>query len=402
MCRQRGPTLLQLATALFAASLLGGCAAIPGLGGEEDPNPPTELDKKMVQQVDVRTLWQTRIGKGTGGRQLHLVPAVAGGRVYVAGNRGRIAALSAADGRTLWERETEYAFSGGPDVGGDVLVLGTTDGEIVTMSNRDGSQRWRAQLDSEVLSIPRIVGDAVVVHTIDNTVYALELADGGERWRYSYPAPVLTLHGSSTPTPAGDGVIVGFSGGRLVYIDLERGAPLWEVTVTPPRGRSELDRIADIDADPVVVDNIAYVGTFNGDLAAVSIDTGEILWRRELSAHAGLSADEASLYVTDSSDNVWAAERGDGAGRWRQDALANRRLTAPALLGNQLILGDFEGYVHILSRSDGRLLGFERIAKARIGHRPAIEGNTAFVYANDGTVAAVRTSGGARPAAGQP
>ncbi len=308
------------------ASLLPGCGAIPWLSSEKDPNPPTAINKKLPQQVNISTLWKTRIGKGTDARQLRLVPAVANGKLYAADPSGKIVALSPRDGRTLWERKTDFQFSGGPDVRGETLVLGTTNGELLALSTRNGAQQWRAQLGSEILSVPRIIGDLVVVHTIDDSVYGIELADGAERWRFSYPAPVLTLHGSSTPVAAGDGIIVGFAGGKLVFLEPEQGAPLWETTVTPPRGRSELDRIADIDADPVVVGDIAYVGTYNGDLAAVDVVTGSILWRRELSAHAGLSADESALYVTDSDDNLWSADPADGAGLWRQEGLAHRRL----------------------------------------------------------------------------
>ena len=393
-------TLRLIALALLAPVALAGCGMLSWIGGEKDPTPPTELNKKMPQQVRVQTAWKTRIGKGTNERQLRLVPVVANGRLFAADPSGRVLSISPSDGRTLWERKTDFPFSGGPDVQGDTLVIGSTDGDLLALSTRDGAQKWRSQLGSEILSVPRIIGDLVVVHTTDDNVYGIELADGSERWRYGYPTPVLTLRGSSTPAVAGDGVIVGFSGGRLVYLDLEQGVPVWEVIVTPPRGRSELDRIADIDADPVVVGNIAYVATYNGDLAAVDTVAGSVLWRRELSAHAGLSAAQDALYITGSDDSLWAADPADGAGRWRQEGLLHRRLTAPALLGNYLVVGDIDGYVHFLSRRDGRLLGFERVAKDRIAHQPVVANGLAFVYANDGTLAALRASGAPLPAAG--
>jgi outer membrane protein assembly factor BamB len=384
-----------LAVAAAALLLLSGCANIPWVGGERDPNPPAELDKKMTQRATPRVIWKTRIGKGTDGRQLRLAPALSGGRLYAADPSGVVAALSPGDGRVLWERKTRIPFSGGPDVRDDTLVLGSTDGDLVALSTSNGTQKWRAQLDSEVVSVPRIVADLVLVHTVDDTVYGIDLANGNERWRYSFPAPVLTLHGASSPVAVQDGAVVGVSGGRLVRFELERGVPIWEAVVTPPRGRSELDRIADLDADPVVVGDIAYVATYNGDLAAVDIDTGDILWRRELSAHAGLAADETALYITDSKDNLWAAAPGDGAGLWRQAGLLHRRLTAPALLGNYVLVGDREGYVHLISRRDGQLLGFERVAKARIGHAPLVNGGVAYVYLDDGSVAALRPSANA-------
>lgn len=383
-----------LLLALATAPLLSGCGSLRwiGLGREKDPNPPTELSKTAPQQVAIRTLWTTRIGKGQDGRTLSLRPAVAGNRVYAADHSGVLAALNAADGRPIWERKTRIPFSGGPDVAGDQLAIGASNGEVLLMSTRDGAQRWRTQLRSEVLSVPRIIGDLVVVHTIDDSVYGLELSDGQERWRFGVQAPVLTLRGASSPTPGPDGVLVGLSNGRLIYLDPEQGVPIWEALISPPSGRTELERIADIDTDPIVVDEQVYVASFNGDLAAVDLASGAVLWRRELSAHAGLAATPEALYITDSDDQIWAADPTDGAGRWRQDQLRYRRLTAPVVVGTAVVVGDLEGYVHWLARSDGRLLGRERIAKAAVASAPVVVGQTLYLQLENGTLAAVRAS----------
>jgi outer membrane protein assembly factor BamB len=378
---------------LFLTGLLTGCSAIPWFGKDQDPTPPTKL-ASFVQEVGINTLWSERPTRGSEGRRLYLVPALAGGRLYVADARGRVVALAADSGRLLWQRETGLAFSGGPDIEGERMVLGTSQGELVALSTQDGREQWRAQLGSEVLSVPRFIDNGrIIVHTLDDTLYGIETATGKEFWRVAYPAPVLTLRGSSTPTMAPNGVIVGLSGGKLVKLDPSDGAPLWEVIISRPSGRSELARISDIDADPVLIDNRVYVGSYHGDLAAVDATTGEVLWRRELSAHAGLAAEGTGLFVTDSQDQVWGAELNSGAGRWKQENLRYRQLTAPALTGHLLAVGDLDGYLHLLNQSDGRLVGRTRISKkGGVTARPLVSGGRIYVYAKDGTLAAFTVS----------
>jgi outer membrane protein assembly factor BamB len=384
--------MARLAPLLLGALLLGGCSYIPWVDSEEDPRPPMEL-ADLTPRLGVTALWSTEIGAGTDGRRLSLVPAVDGARLFVADAQGLVTALSTGDGRVLWQRETGIPFSGGPGVAGQRLILGSTDGDLVALSTTDGSQLWRAGVDSEILAIPRIAGETVVLHTLNDDVLGFDAASGELRWRYSSQAPVLTLRGSSTPVIAGEHAVVGVSGGKLVKLELATGLPEWETTVTPPRGRSELERIADLDATPVLAEGVLYACAYNGDLAAVDLASGSVLWRRELSAHAGLAAADGVLYITDSDDQVWAAQPGDGAGIWKQEALRYRDLTAPAVAGDWLVVGDFEGYLHWLSRRDGSIVARLEVADGPIRARPVVAGGRVFVYGDDGTVAALTYGG---------
>ena len=373
---------------ILSALMLSGCSIMSWFGGEEDPRPPAEL-KDLKPEITVTMLWSREIGVGTDGRRLNLIPALHGGRLYVADAAGRILALDTATGKVLWEQETGLPFSGGPGADAAHIILGSGDGDLVARSARDGAERWHIRLDSEILSVPRIAGSSVLVHTLDDSVYAFKLGSGDQSWKYSYPAPVLTLRGSSMPAVTDDSVIVGISGGKLVNLELQSGVPRWETTVTPPHGRSELARIADIDADPILVEDTIYVTTYNGDLAAVDLTTGSVHWRRRLSAHAGLVASAGKLYITDSDDLVWAATATDGTAIWKQEALRYRRLTAPAVLGDLLAVGDMEGYVHWLDRRDGRLLARIEVADGSITGRPQVAQGRLYVYGNDGTLAAL-------------
>ncbi len=383
---------LRIYTALLVGGVLTGCSHIPWLGAEKDPTPPTKLTT-LVPEVTATTLWSARLTKGSEGRRLYLVPAVGGGRVYVADARGRVVAADAGSGHILWEKDTKLPLSAGPELSGERLILGTSNGQVIALSSTDGKEQWCAPVSGEVLSVPRRTDDGkVIIHTLDDTVFALDEAKGTELWRVPYSAPVLTLRGSSTPAIAPKGVVVGLAGGKLVKLDPTDGTPLWEVIITAPGGRSELARITDIDADPFIVGKVVFVDTYNGDLAAVDLDGGGILWRRELSSHAGLTATPNDLFITDSADLVWGADPAAGGGRWKQERLRNRQLTAPALIGNLISVGDLEGWLHLIAQTDGRIVGRTRVSKKAITARPLVVGNRLYVYATDGTLA-VLTAG---------
>jgi len=386
---------------MLGSLAVGGCSYIPWIGGgEEDPRPPTELTD-LTPSISVNTVWEREVGEGTDKRQLSLVPAFHGGRLFVADAAGKVSAINGADGRALWERETGIPFSGGPEVDSRRLILGSNDGDLVALSTADGAQLWRARVDSEILSIPRIAGQTVLVHTLDDSVYAFEVDTGKERWKYSYRAPILTLRGSSSPVVVGQSAIIGISGGKLANLEVETGLPLWEVTVSPPHGRTELERIADIDADPIVVGKTVYVATYNGDLAAVDLASGSVLWRRTLSAHAGLAAAAGMLYVTDSDDVVWEADPADGAGTWKQEGLKYRRVTAPAVAGELVVVGDIEGQVHFLNRRDGSPVARVEVGDGPITAPPLVAGGRIYVLGDDGTLAAL-SPGSAPPRSAAP
>ena len=386
---RRVPILLAFLVLGLGLSL-GGCSYIPWLAGEKDPRPPSELTPVAAEQ-SLTPLWSINTGKGTDGRRLSLVPAHQNGQLFVADARGLVTAVNASDGRVLWQRDTGLPLSGGPEVAGTRLVLGTTNGELVALAVADGSELWRAQVGSEILSIPRLAtlpaGDQVILHTLNDSIFGFNAASGEQLWHYDFQAPILTLRGSSTPLILGDYALVGVSGGRLAKVELATGLPEWITTVTPPRGRSELERIADLNATPVVAGQTIYVA-YNGDLAALDLTSGAVIWRRALSSYAGLILADDTLYVTDADDLVWAAKPDDGAGLWKQEALRYRILSAPAVVGNTVLVGDLEGYVHLLARGDGRLQGRARLAKGAIQAPPLVLGGRIIVLGADGTLSA--------------
>ena len=385
---------MRLPLLMVPALLLAGCSTISSwFGSEKDPHPPVEL-QNPAPTGNITSVWQERVGKGMDEQQAKLVPALHEGRLYVADHQGRIEVRDARSGSLIWTKSTQLPFSGGPGVGEDLVLLGTSGGELVALSAADGEERWRAPLASEILSIPRIRTGIVIAYTLDGSVYALDAKSGARRWDYRRPTPVLTLRGMSSPVLAGRNVIVGFPDGKLVNLELETGAPLWELTITPPIGRTELERMVDIDADPVVVGSTIFVVTFQGDLAAINGPTASVVWRHPLSSYAGMAVDNRYIYVTDAKDHAWAIDIGSGGTVWKQHQFTYRHLTAPAVLGDSILVGDLEGYVHLLSAEDGSVLARKRLTKAPISQQPQVSDGVAYVYADDGTLAAL-TAGGA-------
>ncbi len=369
---------------------LSGCSTISGWFGSDDTTePPAPLvEFKPSLQVDV--LWKRDVGAGSQGRYLKLVPAVYKGRVFAADRKGEVRAYGADDGKALWSTDTDAPISGGPGVGDGLVLVGTNKGDVIALDEKKGDVRWRARVTSEVLSPPQAADGIVVVRSIDGRLSGLSTSSGRRLWTYDRTVPILTLRGTSTPVIAGDVVLDGFDGGRLVAVSLREGKPLWETPITVPTGRSELDRMVDIDSSPVVVDDKVYVVTYQGRVAALDLFSGRILWQRDMSSHAGLDADGRNVYVSDDDGYVWALDRVTSASVWRQTKLKGRSITAPAHLGDYVVVGDFEGYLHWMRRDDGQFAARVRIDSAGYDAAPLAMGDTLYVYGKSGTLAALR------------
>jgi len=377
---------------------LGGCGLNPvgWFKSEDNREKPAEL-VKLQEPLAVRTLWSTSIGAGSDEKRVKLAPYVLDGRVYVAESGGMVRSLDGASGRVYWSVETGLEISGGPGAGEGLVLLGTSNAELVALDAASGSERWRARVSSEVLSVPKISRGIVVVDTIDGKVSGFNAASGKQLWVYDRTTPVLSLHGSSSPVISGDLVLCGFASGRLAALELTTGKLVWDVAITTPRGRSELERMVDIDGDPVVVNGVVYVTTYQGDMAAVSEDTGVVFWRRKLSSYAGMSADRRQLYVTDANDHLWAVDPRNGAALWKNKKLQARRLSAPAVVGDYVVVGDLQGYLHWLSTEDGRILGRSRVGDAPITAAPIVVDGVVYVYGAGGDLAAMTPASKERP-----
>jgi outer membrane protein assembly factor BamB len=274
------------------------------------------------------------------------------------------------------------------------VVVGTSSGTVIALEASDGKERWRAKLSGEVLAAPLVAGGRVIVRTVDGRLRALEAADGKEAWMVEDLVPRLTLRGTSPPVSAGDVVFCGFDTGRVMAVSIPTGDILWQAQVSTPRGRSELERLADIDAAVRVAGDEVYAVGYQGRIAMIARDSGQIWWTRDLSSYRDIGMDQDQLYVATSDGDVVAMRRRDGGTVWQQTGLKRRGLGAPVPHGGAVVVGDFDGYLHWLDRETGRFVARERPGRTRFATTPIVIGDRLFVIDDGGEITAFRAGVG--------
>jgi outer membrane protein assembly factor BamB len=370
--------------------LLGFVALLAACSKEKDVEPPAELvDFQALFKVD--RAWSVGMGGGDEVMRLALSPAVEGEVAYLAGQDGNVAAVDVASGRSKWRTDLDMRLSAGPGVGGGLVVVGSPEGEVVALDAVTGTQRWRVRINGEVLARPAVAGPMVVVRTVDGRVRGLSAQDGKEAWNYEQPVPRLSLRGSAPPVVSGDAVICAFDNGKVAALELADGDMLWSATVSPPRGRTELERLVDIDSPVQVAGEDVFAVGFQGRLAMIARSSGQIWWARDLSSHRGLAVGTDTLFVSTAEGAVVALSRRDGTEQWRQEALRLRGLTTPAVDGDAIVVGDFEGYLHWLDPQSGALLARTRAGSDRISNAPLAASGLVLVQDDGGTVYAFRS-----------
>lgn len=340
------------AFAIGMAVALGGCQTVTStydrwFGKTPETRKPAEL-VTIKPTFSPRILWQASVGSAD---KLAFFPAVSGGTVYASGAAGQIAAFDATNGRQALRIEAGRV-SGGIGAGGGLILAGTQKGEVLAF-DREGKPLWKAQLTGEVLAPPKIEDNVVVARTGDGRVFGLDSASGKRRWVYQRTLPALLVRSHAGVAIHRGGVFAGFPGGRLTALSLTTGNVGWEAIVAVPRGTTELERVADITSIPVVDDRQACAVAFQGRVACFDAQSGTSIWARDVSSIAGMATDGRNLYITDDQNAVVALDRASGASLWKQDRLFGRGVSGPLALGRYVVVGDFEGYVHFLSREDG-------------------------------------------------
>ena len=384
-CRRWFIPLRRFVIWLTAAMSIAGCGIFGG--DDEEELQPTEL-LDFEQTLDVRRLWSDKLGDGTEFLRIALSPAGDGNRIYAASYDGKVSAYDPEDGDRIWRTEVDVVLSAGPGVGEGLVVVAGYDGDLIALSADDGAELWRTNIAGESLARPLIKDDAIVVYTIDGRLRVFSTFDGSESWALEQSQPALTLRGSAAPIVVGTTVIAGFDNGRLLAISLSDGSEQWEAVLTPPSGRSDLDRLADVDGSMAAVGQDVYASGYHGRVASLAVESGQVLWAREISGLSGLAADWNNIYLAGEEGEVLALLRRNGDDVWRQEALIRREPTAPVAFNTAVVVGDFEGYVHFFNNFDGRPVARVRVGKGMISHAPVVIGGRLYVQSESGTLVA--------------
>jgi outer membrane protein assembly factor BamB len=317
-------------------------------------------------------------------------PIYVNGFIYAADHEGRLTAVNAENGRKIWEIKTKQPFSGGPFVGESLLVMGTLDGTVLAFDAQDGSERWSAKVSSEVLAVPGISDEVVVVRSIDGRVFGLNAATGARLWIYDHSVPLLTLRGNTDTLVRGGTVFVGYADGSVASLRLGDGSLIWTQSVVSPEGRTELERLADIGTQMVLIASDLLVSSYKNRVASLAADSGRLLWFKDISSATGVQVDRTNLAVSDKAGDLWLLDRRNGSTLWKIDQLTNRGLTRPAFYGDLVVVGDKEGYLHWIDLKEGKFVARVREGRKGFASAPVTVGTTLFVLTSTGSLAAYR------------
>ena len=376
---------LRIAGLIVVTLLLSACSIFGGKKDEELE--PMKLER-IDETVSIKRIWSAKLGGESDFLRVALRPAGDGNRIYAASEDGNVSAYDPESGKQIWRNKLDVSLSAGPGVGEGRVAVAAKDGFIVVLDSATGEEQWRTNISAESLAVPLIKGESVVIQTIDNRLQALSVYDGRQRWSFEQSTPALTMRGSSSPIAVGTTVVAGFDTGRLAALDLDTGIATWEALLSPPKGRSDLDRLADVDGSIAVVGQDLYATGYQGRLAAIAVESGQVMWSRDISSYEGVAADWNSLYTVREDGEIIALTRRNGAEAWRNASLLRREPTLPVPFGTMVVVGDFEGYIHFFSNIDGEPVARERLGSKAITSDPLVIANRLYVQGDNGTLGA--------------
>lgn len=370
--------ILKIFTILFLGLTLISCSS------DKEPKIPPLPSFKAT--TEIKTVWTNKLSGRVSDEFLKLSPAFSGNKVFAASNTGVVEAIDDATGKILWKINLKKPITSGLAANNNFIYVGTLNGEVLAINQANGNLVWVSKVISDILATPCATNNKVIVKAENGELSTFNAQTGSLIWSHTQDEPALILRGSSSPQVSGNIVISGFADGQLIAFDLNSGAILWKQQLAIPNGNTAIERMTDIDADPIIANGIIYVVAFQGDVAALNLTNGHPIWQRELSSFAGLALSNNALYVSDAKDNIIALDRFTGKILWQQPMLKYRKITGPATNGNFVAVGDYEGYLHFFSALNGNLIARISIDKSGIVTQPIAKNNAIYVITRNGTL----------------
>ena len=366
--------------------LLAAGLALSACSGKAKVREPAELIKIENPQVQSKAVWSARAGKGGGKNYSALTVVPQPDAVFTADIKGRVFALDPTTGKSIWTTDTESRIVAGPSLSGGNVYVGTLDAEVIALSRADGKEIWLSTVNNEVLAPPVSDGNVVIVRSVDGSIAGLSEIDGEQLWSLDRKVPSLTLRGLAEPVLFAGVAVIGLDNGRLLAVRMEDGQPIWEQVIAVPGGRTELERLTDVDGQLVVSPNGVFAISYGAELASIRVVDGEVNWRRSIKGNTGVTLHEDLIISSDEAGVVWALDAESGAAAWKLEELQYRRLSRPQSIGDYIVVSDFEGYLHWLSPRDGRIVGRSRVASDPLIGAPVEYEGELYTLAADGRV----------------
>jgi len=370
----------------FSTVLVSGCSIF----GADDELKPAKL-KNFEQQVELSTVWTEKSASANKNYWPNLQMAASDKALFTADHSGLVVALDVQTGQQQWSVDLDLPISGGIGYGAEKLVFGTIEGQIYALNAKDGSLLWSSSVSSEVLSSPSVNSKIVVAQSIDNRLYAFDAETGTELWQHDAGAPILSVRGNSSSMILNNMVIAAFDNGKLIAFNTENGSLLWETRLALPKGRTELERMIDIDGQPILVGDIIYSVSYQGRLGALTRGTGRHLWFQDSSSHHSPAHSRGKLFVTEAKNHVVRAfKAGNGEELWNNNQLEYRELTGPVVFGDSIAVADAEGYLHLLDSDTGVVVGRTKVGGGGVSADLLVVAETLLVQSNNGSVSAFK------------
>ena len=379
--------------ALLLVVSLSACSTVKGWfdSDDEDPTAPVEL-VDIETSIKIKKLWSTGIGKGQGKGLYSIQPVLQGEKIYAASANGEVYSIDRRTGKKHWDVELETSLSGGVGVYESSLFVGGSDGSVMRLSADNGELLWSTRVTGEVLAPPQADGRVVVAQTYDGKLHGLDYASGEKLWAYDSNVPVLTVRGTSTPILRNNVVYAGFANGRVLAFNADSGDLKWEVRVAISQGRSEIERIVDVDGTMELIGNELYAASFQGRVVAIDVASGRKIWQNNVSSFSGVSQGFGNVYVADEDGTLYAFLRNGQGERWSQPSLGFRELSRPTPVSSYVAVGDLEGIVHFISQVDGEFVGRIKVDGDGVRADMIADGNLLYVYGNGGKLMALEIS----------